>query len=160
LFVVTSAGQRGSEALEILEGAAKAAAIGMGETRDIARLVTSAMNAYGKENLDAARATNVLIGIAREGNFEIEALAGSMGKVLANAAVLGVSFEELGANIASLTRLGVSAEEAVTALDSLMNSTIKTNRKGADALKSLGMTYGSLRKEIREKVFSRHSLPY
>lgn len=151
LFVVTSAGQRGSEALEILEGAAKAAAIGMGETRDIARLVTSAMNAYGKENLDAARATNVLIGIAREGNFEIEALAGSMGKVLANAAVLGVSFEELGANIASLTRLGVSAEEAVTALDSLMNSTIKTNRKGADALKSLGMTYGSLRKEIREK---------
>lgn len=55
LFVVTSAGLRGADAMEALEFAAKAGAAGLGETRDIARAVAGAMNGYSSSNLDAMK---------------------------------------------------------------------------------------------------------
>ena len=53
MFFITSAGIRGAAATETLEAAAKAAAVGLGETATIADLATSALNAYGEENLSA-----------------------------------------------------------------------------------------------------------
>ena len=49
LFFITSAGLRGADAMATLDIAAKAAASGLGETKTIADLTTSAMNAYGKK---------------------------------------------------------------------------------------------------------------
>ena len=60
LFVITSAGLRGSDAMAALESAAKAGAAGLGETNDIARALAGTMNAYGPEVVDAARATDVV----------------------------------------------------------------------------------------------------
>ena len=54
LFVITSAGQRGASALETLEQASKAAAIGLGNTEDIARAAVSAVQAYGEANLSSS----------------------------------------------------------------------------------------------------------
>ncbi|HEY7822386.1 MAG TPA: phage tail tape measure protein, partial [Acidimicrobiia bacterium] len=82
LFVVTSAGLRGEEALDALESAAKASTAGLGETADIARSVAGAMNAYGPATLDAARATDVIVATARAGNFETSQFAGAIGRVL------------------------------------------------------------------------------
>jgi len=79
LFFVTSAGLRGAEAMEVLEMSGKASAAGLGETATIADLVTSAMNAYGSENLSASKATDILVSAVREGKAEAAALAGSMG---------------------------------------------------------------------------------
>src|SRR4030042_1299965 len=45
LFFVTSAGIKGAEAMDILEASGKAAEVGMGETKTIGNIVTSAMNA-------------------------------------------------------------------------------------------------------------------
>ena len=75
LFFVTSAGIRGAEAMEVLEMAGKASAAGLGETKTIADLVTSAMNAYGKENLSAAQATDIVTAAVREGKAEAAELA-------------------------------------------------------------------------------------
>jgi TP901 family phage tail tape measure protein len=92
LFFVTSAGIRGAEAMEVLEMAAKASAAGMGETKVVADLVTSAMNAFGKENLSAAEATDILTATVREGKAEADSLAQAMGFVLPVAAEMGVKF--------------------------------------------------------------------
>jgi TP901 family phage tail tape measure protein len=54
LFFITSAGLRGKDAIEVLEASLKGAAIGLGETAVIADLATSAMNAYGVENLSGS----------------------------------------------------------------------------------------------------------
>lgn len=150
LFTVTSAGARGAEAMQILERSAKAAAIGLGDTQQIARAVTAAMQAYGSETLSAARATDTLTAIVREGNLEAESLAPVLGRVVGIASQLGISFEELGASIATYTRLGVSAEEATTGIRSLMNALLKPSEQARKVLAQVGLTFEELRARVQD----------
>jgi TP901 family phage tail tape measure protein len=151
LFVVTSAGQRGDEALQILERSAKAAAIGLGEAKDVARATTSIMNAYGKETMSATKITDQLTAVVREGNLEASELAPVLGRVIGVASNLGISFAQVGASIATFTRLGVDSAEAVTGVRGIMNSLIKPSEQGAEALAQVGMSFRDLRKEVKEK---------
>lgn len=152
LFVVTSAGQRGAESLVILEQAAKASAIGLGDTAEIARAVTSAVNAYGIEQLSAAKATDILVATVREGNLEASELAGSLGRVIGIAANVGVTFAEVGGFIATFTRVGVSAEEAVTSLRGALNILQKTPTKATvEALDKINFSIEELRESVAEK---------
>ena len=107
----TSAGFEGKEALDVLEASAKAAAAGLGETKQVADAVTSAVNAYGIENLSAARSTDILVATVREGKAEADSIAGALGQVLPAASELGVEFAELGGTIAALTRIGLGADQ-------------------------------------------------
>jgi TP901 family phage tail tape measure protein len=95
LFFITSAGLRGSAAIDVLEASLKGSAIGLGETRVIADLATSAVNAYGEANLNGATAVDVLAEAVRLGKLEPAELAGSMGQVLPIASSMGISFAEL-----------------------------------------------------------------
>lgn len=151
LFTVTSAGLRGAESMEVLERAAKASAIGLGETREIARATTAIIQAYGKENINAAQATDTLTAIVREGNLEASELAPVLGRVVGIASQLGISFSEVGASIATFTRLGVSAEEAVTGLRGTMNALLKPTAEGRKALEQVGMSFEELRRQAREE---------
>lgn len=151
LFTVASAGLRGAEATEVLERAAKASAIGLGDTQQIAQALTGVMQAYGKSGMTAAQATDTLTAIVREGNLEAEALAPALGRVVGIASQLGVSFEEVGANIATFTRLGVPAEEAVVGLRGIMASFLKPTADAKNALATLGMTAEDLRNQVSEE---------
>lgn len=151
LFVVTSAGARGAEAMSILERSTKASAIGLGETADIARAVTSVMTAYADENMTAAQATDQFLAVVREGNLEAAQLAPSIGRVIGLASQLGVSFAEVGGSIATFTRLGVTSNEAVTGLRGILNAVIKPTDQTREALAMLGMTTGDLRKQISDR---------
>ena len=151
LFTVASAGLRGAEATEVLERSAKASAIGLGDTQQIAQALTGVMQAYGKSGMTAAQATDTLTAIVREGNLEAEALAPTLGRVVGIASQLGVSFEEVGANIATFTRLGVPAEEAVVGLRGIMASFLKPTADAKNALATLGMTAEDLRNQVSEE---------
>lgn len=151
LFTVTSAGIRGAEAMQVLERSAQASRIGLGETKEIARTTTAVLQAYGVENITAARATDVLVGIVREGNLEASELAPVLGRVIGLASTLGISFEEVGASIATFTRLGVDSAEAVTGLRGIMNALIQPSEQGKKALASVGMTFADLRNEVEQK---------
>lgn len=151
LFVVTSAGQRGEEAMQIVERAAKAAAIGLGDTAEIARAVTSAVQAFAGSGLDAARATDIMVATIREGNLEAAELASSLGRVLGIAAEAGLAFEDVGAFVATFTRVGVRADEAMTSLRGTLNLLFKTSKQGQDALGALGINLAQLRQVVREQ---------
>ena len=151
MFFVTSAGLRGAEATEVLEASAKAAAVGLGDTATIADLATSALNAYGSETLSAVQATDVMVAAVREGKLEADALAGSMGRVLPVASSMGVSFNEVGAAFASMSRTGTTAEEAATQLRSIMVSLLKPTKQAEDALNGMGLSSEQLRTQMREE---------
>ena len=99
LFFITSAGLRGEEAMQVLGASLKAAAVGLGDTKTVADLATSAMNAYGSSVLSATDATDVMVSAVREGKLEASELAGSMGRVLHIASSMGVSFEEVAGRV-------------------------------------------------------------
>jgi len=151
LFFITSAGLRGDVALQALSASAKASAIGMGETSTVADAVTSIMNSYGKEVMSAARSTDLLTALVREGKVASEEIAPVIGKVVGVASQMGISFEEVAASMATFTRLGVPAAEAATGLRAVMNSIIKPTTESKTALNSIGLTFDDLRKKIRKE---------
>lgn len=144
LFFITSAGFRGQKAMAVLEASAKGATSGLGEVKTVADAVTSAVNAYGAKNLSAAHAADVLSGAVKEGKTQADALAPVLGSLLPFSQRLGVSFDQVGASIASMTRIGESAPRAATALRGLYTSLLNTSPKVSDALKDVGLSQKDL----------------
>lgn len=151
LFFITSAGLRGSEAMEVLEASLKAAAVGLGETKTVADLATSALNAYGSANLSATDATDVMVTAVREGKLEAGELAQSMGRVLPLASAMGVEFHEVGAAFAALSRTGTNAAEASTQIRGIFASLLKPTQQAEEALDKMGLSSAGLRTQLREK---------
>ena len=151
MFFITSAGLRGAAATETLEAAAKAAAVGLGDTATIADLATSALNAYGESNISATKATDVMGAAVREGKLEAGELAGSMGRVLPIASAMGVRFDEVGAAFAALSRTGTNAAEAATQVRGILSSLLRPSVQAEKALKGMGLSSEGLRKQIKEE---------
>ena len=151
LFVVTSAGVRGAESLDILRMSAKAAAVGMGETADIARTITAAVQAFRVQGLTAAQAADVMTATIREGNLAADSLAGSLGRVLGPAAAVGASFADVGAFIAAFSRFGVTAPEAVTSLSAAFTLAIKPTQQAREAMEAVGYSVEQFRRTITEQ---------
>jgi len=150
LFFITSAGLRGSEAMDVLNASLKASAVGLGETKIVADLATSAMNAYGSQVLSASDATDVMVAAVREGKLEADELAASMGRVLPIASNMGVSFGEVGAAFAALSRTGTNAAEAATQVRGIFASLLKPTTDAEQALKQMGLSSAGLRKSLKE----------
>jgi TP901 family phage tail tape measure protein len=151
LFFVTSAGIKGAEALDVVEMAGKGSAIGLGETKTIADLVTSAMNAYGKENLSAAKATDIVTMAVRQGKAEAAELAGSLGQVLPIASEMGVTFDQVAAATAAMTRTGTPATAAATELKAILSGLIKPSEQAEEQLKAMGTSSAEMRKKIKDE---------
>jgi TP901 family phage tail tape measure protein len=151
LFVVTSAGLRGADAISALEMSAKAGAAGLGETKDIARAVSGALNAYGTETLSAARATDIIVATARAGNFETSQFAASLGNVLPFAKQAQGSMEDVGGAVALLTRTNGDAAKSLTQVSALFGAFVSPTKQAQKILASIGLTAGDVRDSIGQK---------
>lgn len=150
LFFITSAGFKGSEAISVLEASAKGAATGMGQTKQVADAATSAVNAYGEKNLSAASAVDTLVATVREGKLETEDLTGVIGQLVPLTSQLGISFQDTGAALASMTKLGMDANQAATALRGIMRTLIKATPQTKKQLEEAGLSLDDLRQTIRK----------
>jgi TP901 family phage tail tape measure protein len=151
LFFVTSAGLRGSEAMDVLEQSLKASALGLGETKTVADLATSAMNAYGSDTLGASDATDVLVSAVREGKLQADELSSVMGAVLPIASNMGVKFHEVGGAFAAMSRTGTPAAQAATQLNAILMAIMKPSEDAKKAMDELGLSQEGLRKQIKEE---------
>lgn len=150
LYFVTSAGITGADAMSVLESSLKAASVGLGETMVIADTVSSALNAYGIENLSAAQATDLMVAAVREGKMEADQLAGALPRVLPIASAMSVSFEEVGAAFAAMSRNGTDANEAATQIRGILSSLLNPTKQAEEQLNALGLSGAGLRQTIRE----------
>ena len=151
LFFVTSAGLRGKEAIEVLEQAARAQAAGMGEAKTIADLTTSAINAYGSENLSAADATDALTEAIRLGKLEPTTMANAIGRVIPLTSAMNVEFNELAGLMAAMSKTGTPVEEAVVSIQAIMTTLLNPTREAENALSDVGLTLADLRKQVADE---------
>jgi TP901 family phage tail tape measure protein len=145
---VSSTTNNTTKALEILNIAALGTKAGFGDTTVVAGALTAVVNSYAASNLSAARAGDILAQAIKEGGAEASELAPTLANVVPMAAMMGVSFEEVAANLATLTKLGVPTAQAVTQLSSVFSAMSKRTKEGEEALKSVGMSYESLREKV------------
>lgn len=148
LFVITSAGLRGKDAMDALGAAGKASTAGLGEVSDIGRAVAGSMNAYGAATLNAADATDIITATARAGNFETSQLAASLGKVLPFAKQAGASLEQVGGAVALLTRTNGNASESITQMTALFRAFVVPTEEGKKILDQIGTSAGEVRQQI------------
>lgn len=151
LLVIESVGFTGAAAMDILERSAKSAAVGLGDTADIARAVLSAVRSYGEEAIDASTATDQLLTAVKLGGAEATEFAGTLGRILPIAAQVGVSFAQVTSAIATFTRLGVNAEEATTGLRGILNTLINPLDTADESLRAMGTSLEGLRQSVRDR---------
>lgn len=151
LYFIESSGIRGGAGLDVLDASAKAAAAGLGSTVVVADAVTSTLNAYKMTADQSSHVTDVLTKAVLEGKSEASAFAGSIGRVLPIASLLGVSFEQVTASMATMTRVGLNADEAATALRGTLAALAAPGKQARDTLASIGLSAAELRQSIADK---------
>ena len=150
MFAITSGGARGQEALDLLEQAAKASAIGLGDMTAIGRTATAMLQAFASEGLTAEKAIDIMTATVRLGNLEASGLATAFSRVLGPAKALGTGVENIGAFMATFTRLGGSTEEAATGLLNVFNLLIKPPKDARKAMAEFGISIEDVRQTLRE----------
>lgn len=150
LFDITSAGFRGAQAMDVLRVSAQAAASGLGEAKDVAGALTSAVIAFRGQNLSAAAATDVLVATVREGKLAAADLAPQLGRLLGPAAELGISFNEVGAAMAFLSLTSGDASLSATELAGVMQRLLKPTSQGVEALQRAGISVSELQRRVKE----------
>ncbi len=154
MFFITSAGLRGSDAVEALEASAKAAAVGMGETEVVADAVTNAINGYGTEAMNASLATDILVKTVEQGKAAASDLAPQFGRLIPMAAELGVSFDQVGAGLAFLTRSSGDAAQSSTMLGGILKALIKPSGAARKNLDEIGFSLHEFRKAAGEDLLA------
>lgn len=144
-FAITSGGARGAEAIGALDQAAKLSAIGLGDMTTIGRTLTAALQTFGSAGLSAEKAADTLAATVREGNLEASELAGALSRVLGPARALGIGFEDVGAAMATFTRLGGDSAQAATGLLAAMNLLISPPQAARDVLEEYNVSVERLR---------------
>lgn len=143
LYQALSASVEPAKAVEFVANSAKFAGAALISTEKSVDLLTTSINAYGKENLSASEASDKLFSIIKLGKTDGQQLSSVIGKSIPLAANMGVSFDELGASIAIMTRQGVKSAEATTQFNSTLTAFLKPSDDMKAALKEIGFETGS-----------------
>lgn len=152
MFIVVSAGLKGAQAMDVLTTSAKLAASGMGDTKTVADAITSSMNAYGTSTYKSSQIADMFTAAVTQGKMPTEALAGSIGRVLGVSARLHVGLDQVLASIALMTREGLNADEATTALRATLGELLKPAASTKKALAAIGLTAAQVRDDLKENM--------
>lgn len=125
LYDILSASIDPAKALDVLAVSAKAAVAGITDTGVAADAITTIINSYGLEAEDAGKVSDQLFAIVKRGKITFAELAPAIGTVAATANMAGLSFEDLGASIATITRAGINANAAMTAINGVLKAFLK-----------------------------------
>lgn len=139
LFDIVSAVIPADQAIDVLTASLKLSQAGFTDTATATSAVITVMKAYGDAVIDATDASDFLFQTAKFGRTTFESLAQNIGGVATIAALGGLKLEELGAALATVTRSGLSTEEAVTTLRALVISFLKPADGAAEAAKGFGL---------------------
>lgn len=113
-YQIASAGYDGAEGINLLKVAAKAAVGGVTDTMTAADGITTVMNAFKISSRDAGKVADIMFQTVKKGKTTFSQLAASISQVASIAAVSGISFEQVSAAIATLTKQGTPTAQAMT----------------------------------------------
>jgi TP901 family phage tail tape measure protein len=142
LYDIVSSGFDGAEAMTILDNSAMAASAGLTTTATSARAITAVLNAYGMSGFEASRVSDILFQTVNKGVVSFEELAGVVGDFVGSTAAAGVPIEDAAAALAAMTLSGISASEAGTSLNRVMQSFIDPSEAMIAHLKEQGYESG------------------
>ena len=137
LYDALGSGVPPENVFKFLEVAQKAAVGGATNLATTVDGLTSVVNAYGSDVLDVGTASDIMFQTVNVGKATFAELAGSLYDVAPIASQLGVSFDQVGAALASMTSQGVPASVATTYLRQMLVQLSESGGKTATLFESL-----------------------
>lgn len=159
LYDILSASIPAENAMGLLEVAVRGARAGLTDTAVSVDALTSVLNAYALDASKAADISDWFFSIVKRGKTTFPELASDIGMVATTASVAGLSLDEMGAAIATMTRVGVKTNMAVTALNNIISTFLSPTQEAAEYAAKLGFSLSSttIKAEGLRGVFERIS---
>lgn len=122
--------------LEAALNLATAGGLGLAEAAEI---MSTALNAYKKDGMSAATASNILAGTANASATSVEELRYSLAAVSAVAAGMGATFEDTNIALGLLANHGLKGSDAGTSLKTMLQNLQPTTKQQTQLFRSLGL---------------------
>lgn len=147
LYNLLSAGVPASKALQTLAVSARLGRIGLTDSATAIDALTTVLNSYGVSADNAARVSDIFIKTQDRGKTTVAEFAPEIGQVASIAATAGVSLEELGAAIATVSYATGRTDITITALRGTISEILKPAGEAQELLDKFGidMSYAALR---------------
>ena len=142
LYQAISAGVPRENVLTFLEIATKAAIGGVTDTETAVDGLTTGINAFKLPMSDAQKVADLMFTTVKGGKTTFEELSASLFQVAPIAAASGVSFEEVSAALATMTKQGVPTKIATTQLRQAMVALQKPTEDMNKVIRGLGYESG------------------
>lgn len=156
------------EMMAFMDSTARSAVGGMSDMEKITRVTSAVMKAYGYETAQTAEVQDKLAHAINIGVVEWSEMETSLGRLLPQAKMAGVSIDELMAMIVDLTLKGYPADQAMTSLGSAFVALQNPGEEAQDILSQLDVQLknadGSARpflevmSELKEKMAEKGTL--
>ncbi len=143
LYDILSASVPPEHAMGVLRETIKSARGGITDTATSTTALLSVLNAYGLSADHAGQVSDMLFQTVQRGVLTFPQLAEHIGDVTAIAAQAGLSMDEMGASLATMTRNGLQADTAVTALQNIMKDFLEPQAKAIAAARQYGVELNS-----------------
>jgi TP901 family phage tail tape measure protein len=137
LYQAISAGVPADNVFDFLATAQQAAVGGVTDLTTSVDGITSTVNAYGSEVMDATKASDLMFTAVKLGKTDFSQLSASLFNVIPTAASLGVGFEDITAAMAVMTAQGTPTSVATTQMRQLLVELSKDGGKAAQAFEDL-----------------------
>jgi len=144
LYDIISAGVDVGDSVNVLELAGQAAVAGLTDTKTAAGIGLAAINAYGEGTDKLGERFDQLFLTVKGGVTTFPELASSLGQVLPIAAAADVSFGEVTAAIAQLTKQGLNTATSTTALRGAITALTAPTDAAKKKMQELGIEWTDL----------------
>jgi len=140
LYDILSAAIAPEKAMSVLTASAKAAKAGLSDTAVAVDAITTVLNSYGLGAEKAADVSDWLFQVVNRGKLTFSDMAADIGKSASLAHTAGLSLEEVGGFIATLTRNGVQSSTAMTGLNAVIKSFLKPSIEATKVAEEIGFS--------------------
>lgn len=147
LYQAISAGVPRENVMDFMKVASKAAIGGVTELETAVDGVTSVVNAYGAETINAQKAADIMFTGVKLGKTTFDQLSSSLFNVVPIAAASGVSFQQVTAALAALTAQGVPTATATTQLRAAIQALSAPTVRQKKLMEELGLEFSAARLE-------------
>ena len=147
-----------AEALTFVEKNAVAAKAGMADLDSTIRASASVMNAYGMSVEETDRILGIMMNTQNLGITTIGELSTTLAQVIPTAAAFGVSFEQVGAALATMTSMGTQTAQATTGLNNMLSELGRQSQQAYKNLEAATEAAGLGKKNLQELTEEGYNL--
>ena len=133
LYQAISAGVPPDNVMDFMETAAKSARAGVTTLKTSVDGLSTVVNAYGEDVVNAEQASDVMFTTVEEGKTTFDELSQFLGDVIPIAASAEVEFSNIGAALATMTSQGLNTRKSTTQLRQMLNELTKEGTDAAEA---------------------------